>query len=90
MAATLVWNRLYEDEYPFESLAEKDVDLRLELWAADVNEPNEAILLDLSDSPVDNVEHIYYKLDDKFTDYELVVTGAENPCRYGLSWRVED
>lgn len=90
LAATLVWNRAYENEYPFEPLAAKDVDLRLELWAADVNEPNEAVLLDFSDSPVDNVEHIYYKLDDKFTDYELVVTGAENPCRYALSWQVED
>ena len=95
LAATLVWNREYEDEYPFEPLAERDVDLRLELWAADVNGPNEAVLVDFSDSPVDNVEHIYYKLDDKFTDYELVVAGgedmqSENSCRYALSWRITE
>ncbi|NIA17544.1 MAG: S8 family serine peptidase [Planctomycetes bacterium] len=93
LAATLVWNRVYSDRYPFEPLAEKDVDFRLELWAADINEPNKPVLVDYSDSSVDNIEHIYYRLDEKFTGYELIVTtangsGPDEPSRYGLSWQV--
>ena len=93
MAATLVWNRLYEREYPFEPLHAKDADLRLELWATDVNEPNKPVIVDYSDSPVDNVEHIYYQLDEKFANYKLVITTADGsvqnePSRYGLSWQV--
>lgn len=93
LTATLVWNRLYENKYPFEPLPAEDVDFRLELWAVDSNEPNESVLVDFSDSPVDNVEHIYFQLNDKFDDYELVVTTAEpqqsgKPSRYALSWQV--
>ncbi len=93
LTATLVWNRFYENKYPFEPLPAEDVDFRLELWATDFNEPNEPVLVDFSDSPVDNVEHIYYQIDDRFDNYELVVTTAEalqsnKPSRYALSWQI--
>ncbi|MDD5326422.1 MAG: S8 family serine peptidase [Phycisphaerae bacterium] len=92
ITATLVWNKHYSDAYPFEAMPDKDVDLRLELWAVDINEPNNSYLLDYSDSRVDNVEHIYARADANYTHYELVVTSTDLDDtidqRYGLAWLV--
>ncbi len=97
VTATAVWNKHYNCVYPFESMPDKDADLRLELWAVDPNDPNRDYLLDYSDSRVDNVEHIYARGDANYTNYELVVTFSDNnddpnqiPAaqRYGLAWNV--
>ena len=94
IAATMVWNRHYGREYPFEAIPEVDSDLRLELWGIDAENPNNAYLLDYSDSSVDNVEHIYFRADANYTNYEIVVSGetAQTTAieRYGLAWSVSD
>jgi hypothetical protein len=74
ITATVVWNKHYQSTYPFEAMPEKDSNLRLELWAVDPNEPGRDYLLDYSDSPVDNVEHIYRQVDPNYTNYELIVS----------------
>lgn len=97
-SATLVWNKHYNDVYPFEPLRQKDADLRLELWAVDPNDANNDYLLDYSDSNVDNVEHIYCRLDANYIDYEIVVSAGDandpnqvdSSARYGLAWNVSD
>ena len=92
-AATLVYNRRYEDQYPFNIRPELWADLQLQLWAVDDSGRSE--LIDLSDSPVDNVEHIYVQLAPN-TDYELIVSHSPNSqlptgfTPYGLSWRVSE
>jgi hypothetical protein len=89
--ATLVWNRSYSDEYPFEPLLKYWADLRLELWAVD--SAGSSRLVDYSNSPVDNVEHIYFALEPN-TEYQLVVSQSPNsdlPDRftsYAVSWQV--
>jgi hypothetical protein len=96
ITATITWNKHYDSNYPFEPMPDKDADLRLELWAVDTNDPNNNYLLDYSDSKVDNLEHIYYKADANFTNYELIVTYAipsdtnelQMDERYGLAWDV--
>ncbi len=96
ITATAVWNKHYDSNYPFEPMPDKDADLRLELWAVDTNDPDNNLLLDYSDSKVDNVEHIYCKTDVNFTNYELIVTYAipsdnnelQTDERYGLAWDV--
>ncbi|RKY10280.1 MAG: hypothetical protein DRP65_06865 [Planctomycetota bacterium] len=99
ITATLVWNRHYEDRYPFAALTEADSDLRLELWAVDPNDPEAGYLLDYSDSISDNVEHIYCAADPNYSTYELIVTFSNpadsdvlNPAleRYGLAWRTDE
>ena len=92
---TLVWNRHYQNSYPFEPNIANDSDLRLELWAVDYNDPNNDRLIDYSDSYTDNVEHIYCELDAEHSDYELVVTLSDindsnvYPIEgYGLAWNV--
>jgi hypothetical protein len=94
ITATVVWNRHYDREYPFEAIPEADADLRLELWAVDKENPNNAYLLDYSDSKVDNVEHIYFRADANYTNYEIAVSGepsqATKAQRYGLAWSVID
>jgi hypothetical protein len=94
MAATVVWNRHYGREYPFEAIPEADADLRLELWAVDTENPNNAYLLDYSDSEIDNVEHIYFRVDANYTNYEIVISHgsvqADKAQRYGLAWNVSD
>ena len=95
LTATVAWNRHYESVYPFEPLPEKDANLRLELWAIDPTNPNKSYLLDYSDSSVDNVEHIYYLADAKYTNYEIVVSYSDisdanqvpATQRYGLAWK---
>ena len=93
ITVTLVWNKHYADEYPFESMPELDSDLRLELWAVDENEPARDYLIDYSDSANDNVEHIYCAADPNYTTYEIVVISGEAGVggeaeRYGLAWNL--
>jgi hypothetical protein len=96
ITATLVWNRHYRDAYPFERDLVKDCDLRLELWAVDPDNSGEDILLDYSDSSVDNVEHICCPALQDYDSYEIVVCFSENAEpqgtaiseRYGLAWNV--
>jgi hypothetical protein len=98
LAATVVWNRHYESLYPFEPLPEKDVNLRLEVWAIDPNNPDKSYLLDYSNSSVDNLEHIYCQVDANYTNYEIVVSysdiddTSQLPAthRYGLAWNIAE
>ncbi|MFH1719869.1 MAG: S8 family serine peptidase, partial [Planctomycetota bacterium] len=39
ITATVVWNRHYSRSYPFPALPERDINLRLELWAVDPANP---------------------------------------------------
>jgi hypothetical protein len=73
ITATLCWNRIYSDRFPFEPEYDKDSNLRLEFWAVDPNNPQRNTLLDVSDSVNDNVEHIYFATDPNYSDYQLVV-----------------
>lgn len=96
IAVTAAWNRHYEGFYPFRGQPDKDTDIRLELWAVDANNGGNSYLLDYSDSPVDNVEHIYHRADANYTNYEVVIScsdaeDANQPGkteRYGLAWDV--
>jgi len=98
ITATVVWNRHYNTEYPFEPAPEKDCNLRLELWATDPDNPNNDYRLDYSDSSVDNVEHIHIAADANYTNYKIVVSfsNIENPKepalsqRYGFAWNVQN
>jgi len=96
ITATVTWNKHYKSVYPFEPLPEKDVNLRLELWAIDpVNSDND-YLLDYSDSSIDNVEHIYCRTDTKYTNYEIVISFSDDDNQrktgstqgYGLAWSI--
>jgi hypothetical protein len=92
ITVTLVWNKHYSDEYPFESIPELDSDLRLELRA--LNEDKQIdYLIDYSDSANDNVEHLYCAVDPNYSTYEIVVMFGEGGVggeaeRYGLAWNV--
>jgi hypothetical protein len=96
ITATLAWNRHYRDVYPFERDYAKDCNLRLELWATDPSRGGEDILLDYSDSSVDNVEHICCQALQDYDSYEIVVCfsdsaeprGTAISERYGLVWNV--
>ena len=97
ITATVVWNKHYNSVYPFKPMPEKDANVRLELWAVDPNDPNNDYLLDYSDSPVDNVEHIYAASDANYTNYEIVISYSSTDLnqipamqRYGLAWNVSD
>ena len=95
--ATIVWNRHYKTEYPFEPDPEKDCNLRLELLAIDPDNPNNYKRLDYSDSIVDNVEHIHIDADAGYTNYKIIVSFSDidNPKepalsqRYGIAWNVQ-
>jgi hypothetical protein len=95
ITATAVWNKHYNNVYPFEPAPDKDANLRLEVWAIDSTNPNKSYLLDYSDSSTDNVEHIYCRADANYTNYEIVVSysdigGPNQPDsthRYGLAWK---
>ena len=96
IAVTMVWNKHYKDEYPFEPMPEKDTNLRLELWAIDADNPDNDSLLDYSDSAVDNVEHIFSLLDANISNYEIVVSYgnaveandvASSP--YAIAWSIK-
>jgi hypothetical protein len=94
ITATLTWNKNFSNVYPFESLPEKDNNLRLELWAVDLMNPTNNYLLDYSDSSIDNVEHIHTAADPNFTNYEVIISISNNDDqkaintiqRYGLAW----
>jgi hypothetical protein len=96
MTVTVTWNKHYSRVYPFEPVPEDDSNLRLEVWAVDVNDPNNNYLLDYSDSNTDNVEHIYCRVDANFTNYKIIVSvddadelnQAPARERYGLAWNV--
>jgi hypothetical protein len=97
ITVTVVWNKHYNSDYPFEAQPDKDTNIRLELRAVDSKDPANSILLDYSDSTVDNVEHIYCRTDPNYTNYEISVSysNADNrsdtsPQRYGLAWNVSD
>lgn len=98
ITATVTWNRHYERNFPFKRSPDKDGNLRLELWAVDPIDPARDYLLDYSDSPVDNVEHIYAAADPNYTNYEVVVSFSDidaqpevNPEQlYGLAWTVSE
>ena len=95
ITATLCWNYHYQHQYPFEHLLEKDTDLRLELWGLDPNNPDDETLVDFCDSANDNVEHIYFKSDGRFSSYRLrvlfgesQVTEIQTQQRYAFAWSV--
>jgi hypothetical protein len=98
ITATLVWNRHYNNLYPFESIPEKDSNLQLEIWAVDPDNQDNNYLLDYSDSNVDNIEHIYTAADPGYTNYEIIISfsdinGQEDLSetqRYGLAWKIND
>jgi len=98
ITATVVWNRRYNSTYPFEPAPEEDSNLRLELWAIDLNNPDNDYLLDYSDSSIDNVEHIYAAADANYANYEIVVSFSNTndqketaaSQRYGLAWNTSE
>lgn len=98
ITATVIWNRHYNTEYPFEPAPEKDCNLRLELWAIDPDNPNNDYLLDYSDSSVDNVEHIHIAAKAGYTNYKIIISFSniddpKEPAlsqRYGIAWNVQD
>ena len=98
ITATIVWNRHYNIEYPFEPAPEKNCNLRLELRAIDPDNPNKDYYINHSDSNVDNVEHIHIEADAGYTNYKIIVSfsNLENPKepalsqRYGIAWNVQD
>ncbi len=91
ITATVCWNKNYGDFYPFAAQGEKDANLRLELWAVDTNNPDYDYLLDYSDSPVDNLEHIHHPTDPNYTDYEIIISYSAPPgvaATCALAWNV--
>lgn len=98
ITVTAVWNRRYENQYPFDRTAEPDSDLRIELWAVDNNKPHGGYLLDYSDSAVDNVEHIWCRTDPNCTNYKIILSfgetedeaRGEKTQRYALAWNLSE
>ena len=96
ITATVAWNRHYSRTYPFEPNLAKDGNLRLELWAVDLNNQDNDYLLDYSDSNNDNLEHIYCQADPNYDNYQIVVSYStptdpsqtDTVQRYGLAWNV--
>jgi hypothetical protein len=98
LTATLVWNRHYSREYPFKRISDSDSNLRLEVWAVDPQNPANDLLLDYSDSRVDNVEHVYVETVAGYSSYVIVVsfsnvndrTSAVTSERYAVAWSVDE
>ncbi len=94
ITATVIWNNHFSNIFPFKAQPEKDANIRLELWM--VNSDGGEALLDYSDSPADNVEHIYCPLDANYSNYKLIVTQTIDqstpPLRevYAVVWNVEE
>ena len=93
ICATIAWNRHFTGKYPFEPLPQNDADLRLELWAADSNNPDNFSLLDYSDSLADNIEHIYFNTHPEYKSYKLIVTYGSTQTQsvsqeYAVAWNV--
>jgi hypothetical protein len=97
ITATLAWNRHYANEYPYRPLHAANTDLRLELWAIDPDNPSRDYRLSVSDSPIDNVEHLFVAADPDFSWYQLRVTTGQKAVfdltppttveTYALAWR---
>ena len=98
ISTTAVWNKHYNNIYPFEPEPQKDSNLRLELWAVDPNNPDNDYLLDYSDSTIDNVEHIYTHADPNYNNYEIILSFSEidnntemaTIQNYALTWNISD
>ncbi|MBN1360810.1 MAG: S8 family serine peptidase [Sedimentisphaerales bacterium] len=96
LTATLVWNRHYSREFPFERIAGSDTDLRIEVWAIDPTGETGDLLLDYCDSKTDSVEHIYIQTLAGYSVYDVVVSYSDAEAaatsrlseRYGLAWSV--
>lgn len=91
ITATLCWNRVYQNQYPFEPLYHQDTDLRLELWGIDLRDPNQNRLLDVSDSINDNVEHVFRATDAAFEHYQLIVRYSDRSAikqNYAIAWNI--
>lgn len=94
IVATLIWNRHYEENYPFRANYDMDTDMRMELWAVNDEFPEKNYMIDYSDTRNDNIEHIYSPCDPNFAVYEIIVSANENEQnadfddfeRYGLAW----
>lgn len=94
LTATLTWNRYFEKQYPFRLRPEQS-DLRLELWAVDPNDPAEMLLVDVSDSPVDTVEHLWTPISEHYKHYVIAVRFSPDVTlpmpdleRFALAWSV--
>ncbi|MEN6386213.1 MAG: S8 family serine peptidase [Phycisphaerales bacterium] len=90
-AATVVWNRSYQQKYPFNLNIDSWNDLQLTLRKIDAD--GNVILIDYSDSPIDNVEHIYKNLEAN-TVYELAVSNSSTgqskaETTYAISWQMK-
>lgn len=98
ITATLIWNRHYNDTFPFEPAPEKNSNLRLEVWAMDPDNHDNDYLLDYSDSSADNVEHIHIAADPDYVRYKLVLRFSDDENqqvsassqRYGFAWNVSE
>ena len=96
ITATLVWNRHYNDTFPFEPAPEKNSNLRLELRAVDPANSDNDHLIDYSDSKLDNLEHIYFPADPNYVRYKIVIRFSDDENqqisalsqRYGFAWNV--
>ncbi|MCE5186816.1 MAG: S8 family serine peptidase [Planctomycetaceae bacterium] len=91
ITATICWNRVYADVYPFRQIIEENMDLRLELWGVDAGDPGKETLLGYSDSVNDNVEHLYVPCDPNFLNYALRVRLNEASAftgrqRFAVAW----
>lgn len=97
ITATLAWNRHYGDDYPYRPLPAANTDLRLELWAIDPDNSSRDYRLAVSDSPNDNLEHIFIAADARFEWYEIRVMVGEKAVpdptppttieTYAIAWR---
>jgi hypothetical protein len=88
-SATLVWNRNYESSYPFSLNVNLWNDLKLTI--SKVNANGSVSVIQTSDSPVDNVEHIYTHLEPNSV-YEMAVSESSNykskdAAIYAVSWQ---
>ncbi|MGD2094422.1 MAG: S8 family serine peptidase, partial [Phycisphaerales bacterium] len=98
ISTTAVWNKHYNNIYPFEPEPQKDSNLRLELWVVDPGNPSNDYLLDYSDSTIDNVEHIHTPADPNYNNYEIILSFSEmdnhtemTPIQnYALTWNISD
>lgn len=88
ISATLVWNRNFSNSFPFEYQPKENINLRLELWLVDPEQPSQRILAAYSDSKAHNTEHIFYPINHSFEGtYEIVVVFSddENADKTNLS-----
>jgi hypothetical protein len=84
-------------EYPFERIADNDRDLRLEVLAVDPENPGNDRRLSYSDSPVDNVEHVFIETLPEYTMYEIVVSYSDRDAQtagtaehYAVAWSITE